>query len=558
MLKKTVFVLRIALAQINSTVGDIKGNADKIIYFTEKAKSLGADLVVFPEFSLIGCPVHDLLRCKGFLKETEQAIRKILPYTIQITSILGSVYEKGASLFNAAYVLSNGDIATLYFKRKLKELPHINERKYFTSGEKACVLNFSGASIELVMGDEAKEETLRDSMSFYIVMDSAFYQVGKIERNIKDLNKIFSERAYGYVNMTGGQDEWIFYGGSFISKRGKTVCQGPLFEEDLIITDIKVDHGFMPADAVKLKINPFNRPELEKKKEEGFYPLEEEILRALITSTRDYVKKNGFKRVFLGLSGGLDSAVTAYIASRALGSENVTCIFMPTKYTSKESLEDAIEVAKNLRIRFIKIPIDQLFTSYMELFEEHFDGEIREITAENIQPRIRANILMAFSNNFDGIVLVTGNKSEIFTGYCTLYGDTAGGFAVLKDVPKTFVYRVAHHINRKEGFMVIPKRILEKPPSAELKYNQKDSDTLPPYEVLDEIIAEYTEMGEETFKENVRKFDRFILKETLNRFFKNEYKRRQSAIGPNIFSKSVENELRFPVTNLWRYKDETS
>jgi len=551
MLKKTMTTLRIALAQLNPTVGNLKGNAEKVISAIKEAESYGVDILVFPELSIIGSPPNDLLFCESFLKQAEAETNRLIPYTKNMVAILGSICKEGRSLFNSAYIMAYGKKNYVYHKRSLTERFHVKESRYFNNGSKPCVLKMDGASIEVIMGDEIEEHALRDGVSIHLIMDSSFYRLKEIRFRKRRINSILSKGIVGYANLSGGQDEWIFSGGSFFSNNGRVMAESPLFVEDLLILDVSCEKGVSCEGAIELEKKRNSYPPLPKRKERWRYTEIEEVINALIVSTGDYFKKNGFGRIFIGLSGGIDSAIVAYIASKAVGREKVTCLFMPTRYTSKESYEDAKEIAKNLGVNLVEIPIDKLFDSYLNLLKNHMGEGIGEITAENIQPRIRANILMAFSNNFNGLVLTTANKSEIATGYCTLYGDTAGGFSVLKDIPKTLVYRIANYINRKEGMYVIPKRVLEKPPSAELKYGQKDSDTLPPYELLDTIIGGYIE-GEIKLKKQMDTIDPKAIEETRKRFLRNEFKRKQSPIGPIISSKSFLEESNFQITNLWR------
>ncbi len=553
MLKKCVLTLRVAFAQINPTLGDIKGNAGKIISYIERAKSFGADIVVFPELSVTGSPPNDLFLFEGFAEKVEEETNKILSHTKEITAIVGSICESGPSLFNTAYIMSDGRLAGLHRKRVLKEDLHFNEKRYFTPGEDPCILEMEGIQMELMIGEEMMAHTSRCEVPFHILMDSSFYRANLVEERRRKLKMVFRDGLLGYVNLIGGQDEWIFYGGSFLMREGRIVTESPLFKEHLLLCEINVERTCPLPHAISLKRGSSKCAHFPSHEEKIKLSFEEEILSALILATGDYVRKNGFKRVFIGLSGGIDSALVTYIASRAVGSENVTCLFMPTRFTSRESYEDARKVAQNMEVGFIEIPIDELFESYIQLLKKSMGEMIREITIENLQPRIRANILMAFSNNLDGLVLATGNRSEVATGYCTLYGDTSGGFSVLRDVPKTLVYKLAKHVNKKEGFPIIPERILRKAPSAELKYNQKDSDVLPPYPVLDAILAEFFEEKKGKKRGKRGSFDRETLNETLDRVLKSEYKRRQSPPGPILSTRTFGKEINLPITNLWRY-----
>lgn len=528
MLKKSMQNLRIAICQINPTVGDVRGNRDKILSYIQKAKEKWANLAIFPEFSLTGAPFGDLIFFERFQDEVDRALEDIKVNSYGLITVIGSIYREGSRFFDAALLFSEGKLSGVYKKRVLRRREMLDEKRYFLPGDRRFDLEFSQVKIELLFGSELDEVPLGEENDLYIVLDSSVYFTHKVEYERNRIFGKFGEKIAIYCNLVGGEDEWVFYGGSFVTKGGGILKLGSLFEEDLIIWD------FFQREAERI----------------GIQPEKEKILSALILATGDYVRKNGFKRVFLGLSGGLDSCVTAYISSKAVGEKNVSLLFMPTRFTSKESYEDAESLSKNLNVELINIPIDEFYGIFASFFERYM-GYVREITLENIQPRIRASILMAFANNFDGVVLATGNKSEIATGYFTIYGDGAGGYAPLRDIPKTLVYELANHINSKEGFSLIPERVLKKEPSAELRFGQKDSDSLPPYVVLDKIVSERIEglrrKGERT------EFSEETLNLTLNRFLLNEFKRRQIPIGPIIFEDSLFRNIRLPVTNRWRY-----
>ncbi|MCS7280815.1 MAG: NAD+ synthase [Desulfobacterota bacterium] len=546
-------VLRVAIAQINSKVGDILGNAQKIASFIEKSKDFGADLVIFPEFSVTGSPAYDLFTCKSFVKEAEKGIEYLLPHTNGIVAVIPSVRLFGDSLFNSAYIISKGGVLKSYEKRRIKRLTHLDETRYFHPGDRPCVVSVGGVQLEILMGEEFTDYEKRKDTPLILVLDSSIYRVGEIDKKREALKKSFPDLHFCYVNLVGGQDEWIFYGGSFVGYGERILSEAKTFEEDLIFFDFEL-RGEVSLFEEKVSKKDYEKPIVPLRGSPPKDVLEEEILKALILATKDYAHKNGFQTACLGISGGIDSALTAYIASRALGSQNVTGLFMPSRYTAKESYEDAKQLARNLQIELLEVPIDGLIESYFNLLKGILVEELREVTVENIQARIRANLLMAFSNNKGALVLTTSNKSELATGYFTLYGDSAGGFAVLKDVPKTLIYRLCEYVNKKEGRFIIPKRVLEKEPSAELKFNQKDTDELPPYHVLDSLIEEYIE-GKMGGLEVENKPLLETVKETLMRFFKNEYKRRQAPCGPTISLRSLGRDSDFPITNLWRYRE---
>jgi len=400
-------------------------------------------------------------------------------------------------------------------------------------------------------------------------ISSSPYHVGKGDFRKRMLSTRASDyRSFvAYVNLVGGQDELVFDGGSMVfDEEGNLIAQARIFEEDLFVVDLNIEAVFRKRlhdprrRKEKLKVEEIpkifvcNRQKQRKKVEpriEEDLKLEEEVFRALVLGTRDYVKKNGFEKVLVGLSGGVDSSLVAAIAVEALGSENVIGVLMPSQFTSRESIEDAEALARNLGIRTITIPITGIFEKYLEELKDVFEGRDWDATEENIQARIRGNILMALSNKFGYLVLTTGNKSEMSVGYATLYGDMAGGFAVIKDVFKTMVYRIARHVNERAGREIIPKRVFEKPPSAELRENQRDEDDLPPYEILDPILKAYIE-EDKSFQEIVAEgFDEEIVKRVIRMVDRNEYKRRQAPPGVKITPRAFGKDRRLPITNRY-------
>lgn len=526
MLKKSMQKIRVAICQINPTVGDLKGNKEKIISYLFRAKELKASLGLFPELSLTGTPAKDLVFFPEFQMEVIRCLDEIRSNSFGIVAVVGSIGLEGSKIFNSAYVFSDGKTLGVYRKRFLKRKEEIDESRYFASGSEKLSIELGNMKARVLFGSELSDLEPCLNHDIYLILDSSVYFSGRIGEQKRDILGRIGEKLAVYCNLVGGQDEWVFYGGSFIAMMGRVVKRGRLFDEDIIVWDVFENEICGERDFQEI----------------------ENILSALILATRDYVKKNGFRRVFLGISGGIDSSVTAYIACKAVGSENVTLIFMPTRFTSRESYEDSQSLSKNLKVELKEVSIEELYGHFASFFEKHM-GDVREITLENIQPRIRSSILMAYANNFDGIVLATGNKSEIATGYFTIYGDGAGGFAPLRDIPKTLVYELAKHINSKEGFPLIPERVIKREPTAELKFGQKDIDALPPYEMLDMIVSERIEK----VKDKSSSIDPFLEKLTLNRFFSNEYKRRQLPLGPIIFKNSFARNIDLPVTNKWRY-----
>jgi NAD+ synthase (glutamine-hydrolysing) len=559
--------LRIALAQINPTVGDIKGNSEKIIEYIEKAGANDADIVVFPELAVTGYPPEDLLLDKSFLKDAMSHIDNIIAHTTDIVAIVGFADSTDKKLYNAAGIITNRTLIGTYRKINFTKSNVFDDSKYFKHGRNYPLYDLNGIGFYPVFFNDLKhlDNTgnlqFNTSPSIILCMDASCYHTGKPAETEKAVSKIASRNGkyIAYLNITGGQDEWVFEGGGFIvDTTGKIIAKSPVFEENLLLTDIKVKNN---APSHDYKIKSISIPSKLKEKE---LPVQskivntpepvEEVYRALVLGTKDYVRKNGFHKVVLGLSGGIDSALVAVIAVDALGKENVAGVSMPTRFTSEESKADAREIAKHLNIQFIEVPIDTLYDYYLNMCTSIFNNKPpSQLTQENIQPRIRANILMALSNNFGWLVLTTGNKSEVGSGYSTLYGDTAGGFALIKDVSKTRVYELARWINKKAGRHLIPERILTKAPSAELKHNQKDTDTLPPYEVLDPIMKAYIKDNKTIEEITVMGYSPELITKIINIIQINEYKRRQSPIGIKITKKSFGKDRNFPITNRYRF-----
>ncbi len=535
--------IRVAVAQINPTVGDLKGNREKIVQFLEKARQSGADLVTFPELAITGYPPEDLLFKKSFLQENERSVRSLLPHTKGLACVVGFVHSVSGRLYNAAALLVNGRLQAVYHKNHLPNYGVFDEKRYFTPGKAPFVFSLKGIRIGLSICEDLWVEKgsplleARKGAKLLVNLSASPYEAGKQEER----RKLFSKRAKEakafllYNNLVGGQDELVFDGGSMVlDEKGKVIRMAPQFEEALLIYD-------------------FEKPSLSKPK--PFLPLsrEEEIYRALVLGTRDYVLKNGFEKVVLGLSGGIDSSLVACIAADALGKEKVVGVSMPSLYSSRETQEDAKILARKLGIRFIELPLDAVFQSLLALLSDLFGGKKEGIAVENLQARIRGMLLMALSNQFGWLVLTTGNKSEMSTGYCTLYGDMAGGFAVIKDLPKTWVYELASFRNRKE--VVIPETVLTREPTAELKPNQKDSDTLPPYDQLDPILAAYIEKNLSISQMKQAGFREILVKDVIRRVDGNEYKRRQGPPGIKVTPRAFGKDWRFPITNRYREGD---
>jgi len=560
--------VRVALSQINPTVGDLKGNAEKILHFVEEAKKVKADIVTFPELSVCGYPPEDLLLKKRFVKDNLKTLEFITGNISGIIAVIGFVDEdKEGNIYNSAAIIKDRKIKSVYNKIELPNYGVFDEKRYFKQGNKIPVfvvgkIAFGVSICEDIWKKNGVAKIQKDRGAKIIInISSSPYHTGKAKLREKLLTERTEEtKAYiCYNNLVGGQDELVFDGASLIlSPEGKEIARGKQFEEDLVIADLKVnsESEFKSKEydyIIELgNLEDIELPVLKIKKPKKLTPLEE-IYKALTLGTRDYVRKNGFEKVVIGLSGGIDSSLTAVIACDALGKENVVGISMPSRYSSEGTRKDAKILAQNLGIKFIEIPIDKIFNSYLESLREEFQGLSPDITEENIQARIRGNILMALSNKFGYLVLTTGNKSEVSCGYCTLYGDMAGGFNVLKDVFKTLVYKLANFRNRKEKNNLIPESIIKRPPTAELRPDQKDQDALPPYSILDEILKKYVEEGKsytEIAVEN--KFDPQLIKKVIKMVDRNEYKRRQAPPGVKITPKAFGKDWRFPITNKYQ------
>ncbi|MBU4320974.1 MAG: NAD+ synthase [Nitrospinae bacterium] len=538
--------IKIALAQINPTVGGIEGNVLKICDYIQQAREKKSSLVIFPELSITGYPPEDILLKRHFIDDNLEALSRVIENTKDIAAVVGFVDRKDSILYNAAAIIQNCRMIGVYHKVFLPNYGVFDEYRYFRAGTETPVYRIEDINIGVNICEDiwypegpAKYQAIAGAEVIFNINASP-YHMGKSHLR----EKMVSERAsdnkivIAYLNTVGGQDELVFDGGSFITdKTGEIIVRGRQFEEEMIISEIALD-GYNPPI-----------PPLEKGGEGGF---EEEVYKALVLGTRDYVIKNDFKQAVIGLSGGVDSALVAAIAVDAIGKENVTGIFMPSPYTSKESREDAYGLSKNLGIKIIEAPISNIFEVYRESLKMEFKGLPDDKTEENLQARIRGNILMAFSNKFGWLVLTTGNKSEMSVGYATLYGDMAGGFAVIKDVPKTLVYELCKWKNSNEGRAVIPKRVLWKEPSAELRPDQKDTDSLPPYPVLDPILKAYVE-DDKSFEDILSSGCEIeCTRKVIEMIDRSEYKRRQSPPGIKITPRAFGKDRRFPITNKYR------
>ena len=570
--------LRIALAQMNATVGDLKGNFDKITAFVEEAIRKDVEIIAFPELALTGYPPEDLLLRPEFIDDNLRYVEKLLPYSREITIILGYV-DRRDDIFNAAGVLHQGELKGVYHKRFLPNYSVFDENRYFQEGKNLPVFHYKGIHIGVNIcediwypGGPTKDQALYGNAEVIINISASPFVMDKV----RERNEMLSVRArdndviLAYVNLVGGQDELIFDGNSLVfSEGGDVLVNAPAFEEHLLIADLHPDNvfsrrlhdprrrkekRFMPAgkEISHIELPSFEKPPSAPIDPPVVLPLMvplSEVYGALTLGVRDYVHKNGFRKIVLGLSGGIDSALVCAVAVDALGPENVTAISMPSQYTRDSSKTDAKLLAENLEIDFHEIPIGELFENFQDALKPLFEGLESDVTEENLQSRIRGNIVMAYSNKFGALVLTTGNKSEMSTGYCTLYGDMVGALAVIKDVPKLMVFDLCRYRNQLAGRELIPQRIITKPPSAELRPDQKDTDSLPPYEVLDPIIQAYVE--EDLSLEEIvsRGFKEDLVKRVIRLINLNEYKRRQGAPGIKVTPRAFGKDRRFPITN---------
>ncbi|MGQ9733926.1 MAG: NAD+ synthase [Candidatus Bipolaricaulia bacterium] len=573
--------LRIGLAQINPTVGDLEGNARKIQDYIARAGEEGVELLAFPELALTGYPPEDLLLKPSFISANLEALAQLVEEIRGITVVLGFV-DRDQDIYNAAAVIYEGRVAGVHRKVFLPNYAVFDEDRYFAPGRETSVFSDGQLAFGVTICEDiwypdgpAKLQTLSGGAQLALNIAASPYYLGRGAERERMLSARAADQVaiVAFCNLVGGQDELVFDGRSLIfDEQGQLLARGKQFEEDLLIADLDLERVFnrrlhdprrrkerlgYSLEGVDLRLVEldFQRPRSRERgslipcpRIEPELASEEEAYRALVLGTRDYARKNGFTKAVLGLSGGIDSALVAAIAADALGKENVVGVFMPSSFTSQASREDAEAVAANLGIKLLSIGIDRAYQAYLELLAEPFSGTKPGVAEENLQARIRGNILMALSNKFGWLVLNTGNKSELSLGYTTLYGDMAGGFAVLKDVPKTLVYRLARYRNAISP--VIPSRVLEKPPSAELRPNQKDEADLPaPYAALDPILKAYVE-EDRGLREIVELgFPEETVRRVIELVDKNEYKRRQSPPGIRITPRAFGKDRRLPITN---------
>lgn len=534
-------MLRVAVAQLNAVVGDLAGNVARIADFAERAKALGADVLLTPELALCGYPPEDLLLRPDFYRACDAALDELAAKVQGIALVVGHPDEYAGRRYNAASVLENGQRRGLYRKVRLPNYEVFDEKRYFDAGDTACVVTLKGVRCGLNICADVWEPGAADmaraaGAELLLVLNASPCHLEKHSQRMDVLRARVDRTAIPaiYANLVGGQDELVFDGGSFaLDADGECRMRLPQFEEALAVVDYAA--GQLTSDTLV-----------------GDLSQEEEAYRALVLGVRDYIGKNGFPGVIIGLSGGIDSALTLAVAVDALGADKVRAVMMPSPYTAQMSLDDSRDMIARLGVRYDEIAIESAMATYAAMLDPLFAGLPADTTEENVQARVRGNLLMALSNKTGALVLTTGNKSEMAVGYCTLYGDMAGGFAVIKDVYKTLVYRLSNYRNTLSP--VIPENIIVRPPSAELKPDQKDQDSLPPYEILDAIVRAYMEEDRSPREIVAAGLPEADVRRVVRLLRLAEYKRRQAPVGIRITPRGFGKDWRYPITN--RYRDE--
>ncbi|MFC2122703.1 NAD+ synthase [Bacteroidota bacterium] len=573
--------LRIGLAQINTTVGDFDGNIQKILASISEARGLGVDLLTFPELTVCGYPPEDLLLKPQFIEENGRALEEVRKNSSGLTIVVGFV-DAREDIYDAAAIIHDGELAGVYHKIYLPNYGVFDENRYFQAGRECPVYTINGVRFGVNICEDLWYEAGPAAAQAYagaeviVNISASPYHFGKASFRERTFTTRASDSVavIAYNNLIGGQDELVFDGSSLvIDEQGQVIARGKQFEEDLIVADIDVEAVFRARlhdprwrkEALLLEEQKWRSyktvlPEIASASSKPPLPTRQfetrssfrEAYDALVLGTQDYVYKNGFQKAVIGLSGGIDSSLVAAITVDALGPENVVGVAMPSRYTSATSMADAELLARNLDIKLMTVPIDGMFQTYLDELSASFEGTVHDVTEENIQARIRGNILMALSNKFGWLVFTTGNKSEIATGYATLYGDMAGGFAVIKDVPKTLVYKLAKYRNNLVDGEIFPSSIMDKPPSAELGPDQLDTDTLPPYDLLDPILAAYVEEDKSVEQIVAMGFDRDVVEQAARLVDQSEYKRRQAPLGIKITPRAFGRDRRLPITNRFK------
>jgi NAD+ synthase (glutamine-hydrolysing) len=560
--------VRIALGQFNATVGDLAGNVERMKGMWAEAGAAGADLVAFPELAICGYPPEDLVYKKQFVQDNRLALEELAAACAKKTLVVGFVEGSNGDLYNSAAVIQEGRVAGIYRKTLLPNTSVFDEQRYFKPGGAPVIINVEGWQVALTICQDIWDTAWlagffagTGRIDLMLNLSASPFHVNKIYQRygvVADCSDLF-HCAVAYCNLVGGQDELVFDGRSILAdSTGTVVTKARAFEEDLLIADIECSPaapgwerttpeggGATGAGGPRVEVRPLQPPAPQPKDEV------EEVYQALVLGTRDYALKNGFKQVLLGISGGIDSAVTAAIAAAALGPQNVVCVTMPSRFNSPETIADAKLVTDNLGCPLLTIPIEPILKPFNESLKADPRWNDKGLAYENLQARIRGMVLMSLSNQIGALVLTTGNKSEVSVGYSTLYGDTAGGFSVIKDVLKTMVYRLAEYINRLAGRAVMPASVIERVPTAELRPDQKDSDSLPEYDVLDRIITGYVEQDRSARDLVESGLPAGEVQRVIRMIDRNEYKRRQSPPGVRITAKAFGKDRRLPITNRY-------
>ena len=534
---------KIALAQFSPHIGNLEANAQKMLEQANEAKKQNADLIIFPELSSIGYPAEDLLLRPSLTKRTQQVFEQ-LKTVKDIVMVFGFVNQtEDGQRYNAAAVMKDGQVLGVYNKQNLPNYSVFDEKRYFTEGHQHLVFEYLGHKFGVLICEDVwslstVQQLAQLNVETALVLNASPYEVGKPQHRVETMSALAKQMNLNlvYANQVGGQDDLIFDGTSFvIAKNGSVVLQAESFKESLYFAEYEAEQQAFKANALPPALDTMA-----------------EIYQSLVMATRDYVQRSGFPGVILGLSGGIDSALTLAIAADAIGSDKVQAVMMPYTYTAQISVEDAAEQAKSMGVTFGIAEINPIVNSFMQTLYPFFGNSPADATEENLQARARGTLLMGLSNKFGNLVLSTGNKSELAVGYCTLYGDMVGGFSVLKDVYKTIVFELAKYRNSISDKPVIPERVITRPPSAELRPDQKDQDSLPPYDVLDAILYAYIE--EDMSQDDIiaKGFDAEVVKKVIRLVDFNEYKRRQGAIGPRISSRAFSRERRYPIMNGWK------
>jgi NAD+ synthase (glutamine-hydrolysing) len=559
--------VRLALAQLDCVVGDLDANVDRMVAMLRGAEDRAADLVVFPELAVTGYPPEDLLLKPTFVSDNLRAVERFAAATGEVAAVVGFVDRTEDGLWNAAAVCARGTIVGRYHKRRLPNYAVFDEERYFEprTGPTSLFL-VAGLRLGVSICEDAwapdgpVAEAAASGAQLVVNLNASPYHRGKVALR----ESMLAERAHeagcavAYVNLVGGQDELVFDGASMVvAADGTVLARAPQYREHLLVADIAVGEGRPSADDAVADIEvtsprTTSRAPLPEVEQVSLLPAAHEVYEALVVGTRDYVRKNGFTEVVIGLSGGIDSSLVAAIAVDGLGADNVHGVLMPSRYSSGHSLTDAEQLAHNLGIDHRTVEIEPAHVAFTSMLAPSFAGTEPGLTEENLQPRIRGTLLMALSNKFGWLVLTTGNKSEMAVGYATLYGDMAGGFAVIKDVPKTLVFELCRDRNERAGTDLIPTTVITKPPSAELRPDQLDTDSLPPYEALDPILEAYVERDQTAGDLIASGFDEALVRRVVRMVDINEYKRRQAPPGVRITTKAFGKDRRLPITNRYR------